>query len=333
MGWKDLFKSKPPDLKPDPRLRWFGKLPTYADYYSSAADADWVVEFNDWLLNGCELHFARQPAARREMHLQTVSGILRLPKSGMTVFASIQDYGGDTRGRPFPIAFYVGIPTAAWPGPTGDRVLSGLRVLSELLLMRDLVVRFVNAPARFEGVFGGRTIDLAGLTAEAGDASLRTAAQATPMESWFAQAVPCLKDGDSASWCAAVANWGGSIAKLEGDDFGPTLRLPLVMSLAVELQVAGWLRWLARRINVEQRFLSLLVQKDAVHGTGRLTIIARDLIPEDYLLFTPLASTLNFVDDACALGGSRDVNGRSADLPGPPAAAAPKTWAEFAESA
>ncbi len=233
MGWKDLFKSKPPDLKPDPRLRWFGKLPTYADYYSSAADADWVVEFNDWLLKGCELHFSRQPAAKREMHLQTVSGILRLPKSGMTVFASIQDYGGDTRGRPFPIAFYVATPTAAWPGPTGDRVLPGLRVLSDLLLTRDLVVRFVNAPARFEGVFGGRTIDLAGLAAEAGDTSWRTAAQTTPMDSWFSQAAACLKDGDAASWCAAVASWGGNIAKLESENFDPTLRLPLVMSRRV----------------------------------------------------------------------------------------------------
>ncbi len=328
MGWKDLFKSKPPDLKPDPRLRWFGKLPTYADYYSSAADADWVVEFNDWLLKGCELHFSRQPSAKREMHLQTVSGILRLPKSGMTVFASIQDYGGDTRGRPFPIAFYVATPTAGWPGPTSDRVLPGLRVLNDLLRTRDLVVRFVNAPARFEGVFGGRTIDLAGLAADAGDPSWRTAAQATPMESWFAQAAACLKDGDSASWCAAVASWGGNIARLESEDFGPTLRLPLVMNLSVELQVAGWLRWLARRINVEQRFLSLLIQKDSVPGTGRLTLIARDLLPEDYLLFTPLASSVKYVDDACALGGAPSADGAGATN-----VQAPESWAEFAESA
>ena len=53
MGWKEIFKSK---AKPDPRIRWFGKLPTYADYYRSPADEDWAVEFNDWILRGYEIY-------------------------------------------------------------------------------------------------------------------------------------------------------------------------------------------------------------------------------------------------------------------------------------
>ena len=42
MALKNLFKSKTGKLKSDPRIRWFGKLPTYPDYYSSTADEAWA---------------------------------------------------------------------------------------------------------------------------------------------------------------------------------------------------------------------------------------------------------------------------------------------------
>ncbi len=56
MSWTDLFKSKSSKLKPDPQIRWFGKLPTYADYYSSKTDANWAVEFNDWVLKVYQIY-------------------------------------------------------------------------------------------------------------------------------------------------------------------------------------------------------------------------------------------------------------------------------------
>ena len=52
MSWTNLFKSRGGKAKADPRIRWFGKLPTYPDYYSSPADEEWAVEFNDWVLKG-----------------------------------------------------------------------------------------------------------------------------------------------------------------------------------------------------------------------------------------------------------------------------------------
>ena len=43
MALRKLFKSKASKLRADPRIRWFGKLPTYPDYYSSHADEEWAV--------------------------------------------------------------------------------------------------------------------------------------------------------------------------------------------------------------------------------------------------------------------------------------------------
>ena len=59
MGWTDLFKSKSARQNPDPQIRWFGKLPTYPDYYSSKADEAWAVEFNSWVLKGYERFIGR----------------------------------------------------------------------------------------------------------------------------------------------------------------------------------------------------------------------------------------------------------------------------------
>jgi hypothetical protein len=337
MGWKDLFKSKAPKPEPDPRLRWFGKLPTYADYYTSATDEEWAVEFNDWILKGFELYMSRGRDSPRVPRLPSAACILRLPKAPMTVFASIQDYGGDMRGRPFPLCFYVGLPSLDWPGPTSDRALAGLRVLYELTELRDRVTRFFNSPGRFDTAFGGREISLAGMAAqsrghatETGDLAWVTAARSLSLADWFQAARPCLKVDDLDSWFRLTSAWGENIAKLDSEDFGPTLRFPLVTDIPLEVQAAGWLHWLERRMDLKERLLSLLVSKDASSETGRLTVVAREVLPEDFLLMTSLAGSLSYVDDLCALAevGARDSQAASGVAEARPVRA-PDRWADF----
>ena len=330
MSWKDLFKSKSARIKPDPRVRWFGKLPTYADYYSSATDEEWAVEFNDWVLKGFELALGRRPHNEHDARLPSAACVVRLPKSAMTVFASIQDYGGDMRGRPFPLCFYVGIPSEPWPGPTSGRTVAALRVLRELTALREQVVRFFNAPGRFETVFGGREIDLSGFDAESSDDSWLASARSLSLADWFGQASPGLKVDDAQTWLQLVSAWGDTIAKLESDEFGPTLRFPLAMSLPFEVQVPGWIHWIERRMDVTERYLSLLISKQPGGQTGRLSVVARQVVPEDFLLMTPLASTLPYVDDVCSLVVVQG-QGQPADQQ-PVTAPAAGCWADFVDS-
>lgn len=332
MGWKDLFKSKTMKVQPDPRLRWFGKLPIYADYYSSPPDADWAVEFNDWVLKGCEVFVARAREAGQDPRLPSAACAVRMPKSQMTVFAAFQDYGGDSRGRPFPLCFYVGVPSGLWPGPGSEHALAALRVLSDLTAIRDQVIRFSDTPGRFDLVFAGREIDLEGVDGETSDATWLEGARGLAAADWFGAIQPCLQTGDAEAWFGLMAAWGDEIVKLAGEEFSPTLRFPLAMSIPLELQVAGWLRWLERRMKLSERELSLLICKDLSGGTGRLTVVARASLPEDYLLLTPLANTLPFVDDACALAGAgigpAGVAGTERGKPG-----VPRLWADFVDSA
>ena len=103
------------------------------------------------------------------------------------------------------------------------------------------------------------------------------------------------------------------------------------MSMPFEPQVAGWIRWLEQRMDLKRRFLSLIVSHDSGPATGRLTVIARSLMPEDLLLTTPLSGSLQYVDDLCALQapGGEGTENAPAD---PISVRAPDTWSDFVET-
>lgn len=329
MGLKDLFKSKGEKVKPDPRIRWFGKLPSYPDYYSSQADEDWVVEFNDWVLKGFELYRNRLANdGLRGAPLPISGGVIRLPKSGMTVFVSILDFGGDMRGRPFPMCFYVGVPTAHWPGPTSDRLAGAHRVIRELVSMRREIPRFLNSPGRFDATFGHRELDLAGIDADESDASWLTAAQAIPLEDWFEAAKPGMKVTDWSTWFGLATAFAENIAEHETESFAPTFRFPLAMRFSVDAQVSGWLRWLEGRMDLERRSLSLVVTGEASDAFGSVSVIARELIPDDFLLATPLASSLPYVDDLGRVAADEEAPADTGNR-----CQATGSWADFAAGA
>ncbi|MBK8269745.1 MAG: DUF2094 domain-containing protein [Planctomycetes bacterium] len=183
MGWTDLFKSKKSvDLKPDARIRWFGKLPTYADYYTFPTDVEWATEFNEWVLKGYEVYHTRQNSqtgSPGDNHRSTgerlpLAGcVLRLPKSGMTAFASIQDYGGDMRGRHFPICFYSAFPSGPWPAPESNSIWPALGLVETLMNLREEILKLFRSPGRFESRFGDREVDFSGLSENKTDDSWR----------------------------------------------------------------------------------------------------------------------------------------------------------------
>ncbi len=331
MALKDLFKSKAAKLKPDPRIRWFGKLPSYPDYYSSRADEEWVVEFNDWVLKGFELYRSRQADDRKPAGRLPVSGCaIRLPKSEMTILASILDFGGDMRGRPFPMCFYAAVPTAQWPGPTSDRMAGASRVIRDLLALGREVARFLNSPGRFEAVFGDREVDLADIDSESTDTSWLAAAKAVELADWFECARARIKVQDPATWVKLARAWGETLASHESATFEPTLRLPLAMRMATESQVAGWIRWLESRMDLKRRCLSLVVSGDTEDSAGSLSVIARVVVPEDFLLLTPLAGTLPYLDDLSVVEppGSPGSGEQDSDLESPRAGSLGR-WADF----
>ncbi len=330
MALRDLFKSKAPKLKADARIRWFGKLPTYPDYYSSPADEGWAVEFNDWVLKGFELYRGRGGESVRTARLPVSGGAIRLPKSGMTVIACFLDYGGDMRGRPFPLCFYAGVPTSQWPGPTSDCLIGVSRVIRDLLALRREIPRFINSPGRFESVFGDREVDLAGIDAETSDASWQATGRALSLDAWFEDVKDQLETADRGTWLRLVLDSGENLASHASKGIEPTLRFPLAMRHPLDTQLAGWVRWLETRLELSNRSLSLIVSGEPDSGSGHLAVIVREVVADDFLLLTPLVKTLPYVDDLSAAKPPDDV----ADPDEMSDAVSPttdslETWADF----
>ncbi|MCK4658659.1 MAG: DUF2094 domain-containing protein [Phycisphaerae bacterium] len=333
MGLADLFRSKPPKPKPDPQIRWFGKLPTYADYYRSRSDEEWSVEFNNWVLKGFEMYQQRRSAdMQRHGRLPLAACVLRLPESGMTVFASIQDYGGDMRGRPFPICFYAGVPSEDWKGPTSSHIGAASRVIRDLLALRQEVPRFLNSPGRFETHFGDREVNLSGIDDQTEGDSWLEQARKIPLCDWMSGAQAGLEVQDPQVWFDLVEQWGEKIAGLESKKFEPTLRFPLAAGIGVEVQTAGWLRWLESRMDLKRRLLTLMVYGDTEQGVGHLVVVARELVAEDFLLLTPAANTLYCMDDLCGvkLDSAEGLNGRESS-PAQGVYQPSGSWADFVE--
>jgi hypothetical protein len=369
--WTDIFKfgSSKTKAMPDPRIRWFGKLPTYADYYSSKTDAEWAVEFNDWILKGYEIYLNRHRESNRRSKktLLPISGCaVRLPKSGMTVLASIQDYGGDMRGRSFPIVFYVGIPNELMPGPTSDRVGDVIRSVQALIRLRSDVMRFFKTPTRFESVFEDRHLELDAIDPKKSDNGWRAKAKTVSLTDWFDGARPAVELDDPNRWFSLVDRWGGHVKALEGNGFEPTFAFPLSACCGMDVQVSGWTRWLESRMDLKRRSLCLMVTGEQEEGTARLSVVARELVHEDFLLATALWRTLPYLDDLSAVGaheqptsedgaGAGEPPGDEAPADGAPAdrapadrapadgaladgapvdasPAAPKTWLDFVEA-
>lgn len=311
MGWTDIFKSKKSvDLKPDPRIRWFGKLPTYADYYTSPTDAEWATEFNEWVLKGYEVYYGRensragqgdgQPRPGSE-RLPLAGCVLRLPKSGMTVFASIQDYGGDMRGRHFPLCFYAGHPSSPWPAPESSRIWPALGLVESLMNLREDVLKHFRSPGRFESRFADRTVDMSALSDSRSDDTWRRAARTIPLSDWFEAVKPALKFDSLGRWHASVHNWGNGIKACDSESFEPTFRFPLAMSLSIDAQLAGWIRWLERKMYLKERFLSLMFTTGNRDEIGFFTVIARPLVAEDFMIITNQAKSLSYLDDLSSL--------------------------------
>ncbi|NLX23167.1 MAG: DUF2094 domain-containing protein [Phycisphaerae bacterium] len=314
--WTDIFKFRSGEtkLKADPRLRWFGKLPTYADYYSSPADEEWVTEFNDWLLKGYEVYHHRQHEGGhkgKRVPLPVTNCAIRLPKSHVTVLASIQDYGGDMRGRPFPLTFYVGVPSAQWPGPIAGSSWGAMSVLARLSSLRHEVMRFSRAPGRFESVFGDREVDVEQVMVEGKDDGWLDGARRVSLTTWFDGLKAGLSTENLGVWLGLVGKWGETIAALESESFEPTFCFPLAAGLPMDMQVAAWLRWLEPLMELERRSLSLMVTEEREGGGGRLLVIARDLVQEDFLLLTPLYRSLAYLDDLTAVKPKESAGGGS----------------------
>ena len=81
------------------------------------------------------------------------------------------------------------------------------------------------------------------------------------------------------------------------------------------------------------RLLSLIVSGDLEEESGHLTVIAREIVPDDFLLMTSLADTLPFLDDLSQTEASDGVGPGAGGVSGTcVAAGSAGTWGDFVQT-
>jgi hypothetical protein len=204
------------------------------------------------------------------------------------------------------------------------------------MALRWEVPRFLNSPGRFESVFEDRQVDLSDINEEEteNDIWLRQARNLA-LADWFAGAKSGLKVQDASMWLGLAARWGRNIAKmeLESESFEPTLRFPLAAGVDTEVQLTGWVRWLESKMDLKRRAYSFMITGELESNAGLLSVVARDLAAEDFLLVTGVKKGLSYVDDLSEVS----IDNADAGPAGGPAPVSPAepggSWADFAESA
>jgi len=316
-------------MEADSHVHCFGKLPTYGDYYGAPAASGWNVEFHDWLMTGFVAYRTRLRAdGSQSTALPPVGWVIRLAESDMTVLCAVADYGGDSQGRPFPMCFYVGVPSPSWPGPTSGMLPAALGVLDRLADVHREVGRCLEADGQIDSLLVDRALDLSVLQTKASDDAWIDGARAIGFDDWFAGAAAVMRLKEVSAWCRATSLWGDTIAGSESESFEVTLRFPLSTRGSKAAQAAGWLRWLESRMNLKRRSLSLVVSSDVAREAGHFGVIARPIVADDFLMATPLCEALPYVDDAARVAAPADADPMSCDGQD----GVPICWVDFVES-
>lgn len=303
---------------PDASVRWFGKLPSAADYLTRQDQPPWAKAFADWMIAGVEAYHRVVPRRADDERMPPSWGIVRLPKSDVSVIFSMRDYGGDARGRDFPLAYFIGVQSNRVSGPTCDECAALFSIVLELDGFHAALEADVSAKGGpGSGRFDSRAISLQGFDAPVPSRDWSEAARRLPWLQWFRAVQGPHSMSDAEEWKRVLDTWSARITAADGPGFQPNLRFPLARNASWELQVRGWLVWLESRMRLHERFCTCLCATRTAAGDDALNLLARTVVPDDFMLLTSRASQLEYMDWAGRMSAS------NADAAAPTAEALP----------
>ncbi|MGE3180859.1 MAG: hypothetical protein AB7N71_04455 [Phycisphaerae bacterium] len=282
---------------PDPRIRWFGKVPARGDYVAPAERPRWAQEFAEWMLAGWEACLVDSYSPPVKLH--EGFGLVRMPDTESTVIFVIRDMGGDQRGRSFPLALFCGVPTKSLPGPTPQIVPGLALVIRELMRQFDAVARVVAANGVPGDCLQNSEVNLTNLLGTENPAQPRVENSGDTFQMWFEEAITGA-DLDAGQWQARVEQWGAHLAAMAGGEFEPTLGFPLARTFSWEQQVVAWLSWLNARLPLAPRNFQMLVSSDPDRCPYALSIVGRFPVADDMMLLTSRYSDVKYVDHAAS---------------------------------
>ena len=84
-------------------------------------------------------------------------------------------------------------------------------------------------------------------------------------------------------------------------------------------------------MDLGRRLWALRVSGDFDGSCGGMTVVAREIVPEDFLLFTPLATAVPYLDDLSKMEYRQEEEGPGVCDPSEAAADPAGKWLDFVE--
>lgn len=275
-----LFGGEP--AKRQTVLRAYGKLPIYAEYRRLELSPGTPTTFSQWMDAG-RLAWVRS-STKSEIGTTRASRLLvGLPGAKQAIVANVWD-SRDSLGRAFPFAFFVVCPSEVLGSDPVERWVAAVNIYRSFDGLYAQL-HSLGSGGSFYRFYQKHTIALQPEDLARRVRSLREDAARIAAEPWFDQLA---LDGEvaAARWFAGLLHRGQRWTARSGALTDMAVSCPLARGFPYETQVVLWLEWLGGLFKKIGKTPWLVVPMEHEQSAPALSLLLRDLLPDDYQLLT-----------------------------------------------
>ncbi len=273
-------------------LRAYGKLPFYAEYRRLEVSPGTPTAFSQWMDAG-RLAWVRSPAKSDSGATRPSRMLVGLPGSKEAIVANVWD-SRDSLGRVFPFVFFVVCPPEVLGSDPIERLVTATSIHRSFDRLYTRL-HSLGSGGDFYRLYQKHVISLRpdDLAERAG--ALREEAAKIAAEPWF-KALALDGEVAPAAWFAGLLRrsqrW-----KAQSSSLGElAVSCPLAKGISYGTQVVLWLEWLGGLFKKIGRMPWLVVPMENEQPAPDLTLVIRDLLPDDYQLLTTDGRVYSFVE-------------------------------------
>jgi hypothetical protein len=292
--FEKLFRGDEP--AGDTVVRAYGKLPMYAEYRRLEVAPGTATLFSRWMDEG-RLAWAKSPTRSPHGATRPTRLMVRLPETKEAIIASVWD-SRDSLGRVFPFAFFVVTPIDA----LGANPLVQWTAAASLHRAFDRMhgeLSTLGTGGDFYRHYAKRSVPLRGEDLEERVNALYEDARQVGIEEWFG-GLGLDKSVTPAAWFDGLMRRADRWRAQPPSLAEAALSCPLAAKLSYGAQLVVWLQWIGPLLQKSGR-TPWIVMPAENSAASSVTLLIRDLLPDDFQLLTSDADAYGYVEKLAAV--------------------------------
>jgi hypothetical protein len=273
-------------------LRAYGKLPFYAEYRRLELSPGTPTAFSQWLDAG-RLAWVRSSAKSEKGATRASRLLVGLPDTKEAIVASVRD-SRDNLGRVFPFAFFVVCPPELLGRDPVERWVAASSIHRSFDQLHTRL-HSLGSGGDFYRLYKKHVITLRPENLGERVRELREEAARIMVEPWFA-ALGLDGKVEPASWFAGLLRRAERWKSESSGLANLAVSCPLARDASCGAQVVLWLEWFGGLLKKTRKMPWLVVPQEANQCGAALSLVMRDLLPDDYQLLTTDDRSYGYVE-------------------------------------